>query len=73
MMIRLNSARAADDLRSALEEADCVTERKAEDTLEVEFPWTEAHADARQARLELTFFVRAWAAQHPGASALVEA
>jgi hypothetical protein len=71
MKIRVSNPRAVEDLRAALQAADCATARVGDDTLDVELGW--ADGDARQARLELTFFVRAWASQHPGASALVEA
>ncbi len=74
MRIRVSNRGVADDLQAALQEADCVIARVGDDTVDVEFPWADDEAEARQARLELTFFVKAWQAQHPGLdAALVEA
>jgi len=73
MKIRLSNPRCVDDLRAALEQADCVAARSADDTVDVSFPWAEDEDEARQARLEATFFVKAWLAQNPGAAALVDA
>ena len=69
MRIRLSHPGVAGELRTALEEADCVAALNAEDTLDVELPWAVDDDEARQARLELMFFVRAWQAQHPGLEA----
>jgi hypothetical protein len=66
MKIRVSHPGRADDLRAALEAADCRAARTAEDTVQVEIPWAETAGDVHQAWLELTFFVRAWQAQHPG-------
>jgi hypothetical protein len=72
--IRLSHPGVADELRTALEEADCVAALNTEDTLDVEIPWAADEADAHQARLELVFFVKAWQAQHPDLeAAFVEA
>ncbi len=72
MKIRVSNPVAADDLRQALEAADCVAARESEDTLDVDLPWVDGNVeDARQARLELAFFVRAWQAQHPGLTAVL--
>ena len=73
MTIRVNDPRAAEELRSALEAAECVAQRTAADTLEVEFPWADADGDERQARLELAFFIEAWQANRPGLAAVVTA
>jgi hypothetical protein len=66
MKIRVNNPSRADELRAALEAADCRAARTADDTVQVEIPWIESPGDVRQARLELAFFVKAWEAQHPG-------
>jgi hypothetical protein len=72
--IRLSHPGVADELRSALEDADCVAALDTDDTVDVELPWATDETDARQARLELMFFVKAWQAQHPGLeAAFVEA
>ena len=73
MRIRVNDPHAADDLRSALEAAECVAARTADDTLEVELPPGDPFGDARQALLELAFFVKAWEANRPGVAAVVTA
>jgi hypothetical protein len=74
MKIRLSHPGRADELRAALEAADCRAARTADDTVQVEIPWVETDGDVHQARLELTFFVKAWEAQHPGLrAALLEA
>jgi hypothetical protein len=72
MKIRLSHPDRADDLRAALEAADCRAARTADDTVDVEIPWAETAGDVRQARLELAFFVRAWEAQHPGLRVALE-
>ncbi len=71
MTIRFSDPRIADDLLEALGAADCIAERVADDTVEVEIPWVERADDRRQAEVELVFFVRAWEAQHPGLATLV--
>ena len=73
MKIRLSHPSRADELRAALEAADCRAARTAADTVQVDFPWAETAGDTIQARMELAFFVKAWEAQHPGLKALVEA
>ncbi len=69
MKIHLSHPGRADELRAALEAADCRAARTAEDVLHVEIPWIETAGDVIQARLELMFFVKAWEAQHPGLTA----
>jgi hypothetical protein len=73
MKIRVSNPRRADELRAALEAADCRAARTSDDTLHVEIPWIETAGDIHQARLELAFFVKAWEAQYPDLTALVEA
>ena len=75
MRIRLSYPGVADELRTALEEADCVAALNTENTVDVELPWADDdETEAQQARLELMFFVKAWQAQHPGLeAAFVEA
>jgi hypothetical protein len=71
MKIRISHPSRADELRAALEAADCQAARTADDTVDVEIPWAETAGDLRQAWLELAFFVKAWEAQHPGLTAAV--
>ena len=74
MKIRLSNPGCVDELRAALEALECVAARVADDTVRVEIPWARTDRDLHQARLELTFFVRAWQAQHAGlTAALVDA
>jgi hypothetical protein len=42
--------------------ADCLCRPSGDQTIHVAHP---AAGDEREARLELTFFLKAWAAQHP--------
>jgi hypothetical protein len=72
MKIRLSHPGRADDLRAALEAADCRAARTSDDTVQVEIPWAETAGDVHQARIELAFFVKAWEAQHPGLRVALE-
>jgi hypothetical protein len=73
MKIHLSHPGRAEELREALEAAECRAARTADDVVHVEIPWIETAGDVIQARLELAFFVKAWEAQHPGLkAALVE-
>jgi hypothetical protein len=71
MKIRISDPAAAHELLDALTAADCVAERKAENLLEVDVPWVAGEDDERQARMELSFFVKAWEASRPGFVAVV--
>jgi hypothetical protein len=54
---------ALSELRQALVDADCSIAQVADDTLLVSHPLT----DETEARMELTFFLRAWQAKRPDA------
>jgi hypothetical protein len=58
-------ARWAADLFRALDEAACTVFRRDDDTLDVLVP---SGCDREQARVELTFFLHAWALDHPRAA-----
>jgi hypothetical protein len=66
MKIQLSDPSAAAHLVAALERSDCLAARTSEDTVDVYFPWLKDEMDAEQARMELVFFLRAWANGHPG-------
>ena len=66
MKIQLSDPSAAPHLLAALERSDCLAARTADDTVDVYFPWLEDELDAEQARMELVFFLRAWATGRPG-------
>lgn len=70
MKLLISHPELAPALVSALNETDCVAARTSRDTVEVFMPW---RLDARdkQAAMELMFFVRAWASDHPGFRALL--
>ena len=57
-------ARWAADLIGALNDASCLVVRRSEDAVDVHVP---SRGDDDQADLELTFFLRAWALDHPRA------
>ena len=71
MEVRINDPGWTDELVEALNGRDCVATRTGVDTLAVEFPWLERDDDARQAGIELAFFLRAWQARFPGVEAWV--
>jgi hypothetical protein len=54
----------AADLIGALDDADCRVVRRDDDIVDVLVP---ARNDQDQARMELTFFLKAWALDHPRA------
>jgi hypothetical protein len=68
MKIRVSDPSAVDDLVTALSESECVVSRTDADSIEVGAPWQifDSVQPKRQAELELTFFLRAWEARHPG-------
>ena len=66
MKLRITHPELAPDLVGALNETDCLAARTAIDTVEVFAPWLLDGGDAAQARTEVVFFVKAWAARHPG-------
>jgi len=55
-------ARWAAELIGALDDAACLVVRHEDDLLDVLVP---SRNDDDQARVELTFFLRAWALDHP--------
>ena len=69
MLARIHiDARWAADLIDALDDASCLIVRRDEDTVDVLVP---TRHDDEQARMELTFFLSAWALDHPRAGVRV--
>jgi hypothetical protein len=64
MKLLISHPELALELVGALNETDCVAARTSRDTLEVFVPWL-LDAGGKQAAMELLFFVRAWASDHP--------
>jgi hypothetical protein len=62
MRVRVSDSACVDVLVDDLRRGGCVPARVDEETVEVIHP--EA-ADAREARTELGFFLRAWQSRHP--------
>ncbi len=62
MRIRLSDPAQLHELRSALRAADLATVQIADDTLVVLHPFALNDAEAR---VEITFFVKAWLASRP--------
>lgn len=58
-----------DVLTDALEAADCLPVRVAENSLSVLHL---SALDEREARIELSFFIRAWQVAHPGAKVEIQ-
>lgn len=65
MKLLITHPELAPALVSALNETDCVATRIARDTVEVFVPWLVPGGDKAQSAIELLFFVRAWASNHP--------
>ena len=69
MLARIHiDARWAADLIAALDDASCLVVRRDDDTVDVLVP---SRHDDDQARVELTFFLSAWALDHPRAGVRV--
>ena len=66
MKIELNDPSAAASLIAALERSDCLVARTGHNTVDVFFPWLKDDHDTAQARMELAFFLKAWARRMPG-------
>ena len=64
MRVHVNDAACVDALVGELLRGGCVPARVDEETVDVIHPDA---ADAREARTELGFFLRAWQARHPEA------
>jgi hypothetical protein len=67
-MLELNDEDLLGELMRALAHLGCLTDRVAPNVCRVVTPggWT-----AREARLEIGLFVRAWQARHPGVEAVL--
>jgi hypothetical protein len=65
MRLRISHPELAPELVGALNETDCLAARTASDTVEVFLPWLRDAGETAHAAMELLFFVRAWASQHP--------
>jgi hypothetical protein len=68
MRLLLSHPELAPELVSALNETDCLAARTGAATVDVFAPWLE-RGDPAQAAMELLFFVRAWASDHPAFAA----
>lgn len=73
MRLVVSDADVVPDLVDALNAADCIAARTGPKTVEVFAPWLLEGGDAEHAATELVFFVRAWASDHPGFRATLEA
>jgi hypothetical protein len=62
MLVHVNDPAALKSLVDSLLRADCSCRRTSDQTIHVAHPTA---VDEREARLELSFFLKAWAAQHP--------
>ena len=71
MKIQLSDPDAAAPLVAALEKSDCLAAQIDDGIIAVSFPWLQDARDAYQARMELVFFLRAWANSRPGLVTLV--
>ena len=65
MKLLISHPELASELVCALNETDCLAARTARDTVEVFVPWLLDVGDSAHAAMELLFFVRAWASDHP--------
>ncbi len=72
MLVRLSDPRLADEFLGFLRGAECVADvgevSAQAEGLAVDVDVPQAH-DGSQARLELTLYLRVWAAMHPGSGA----
>ena len=64
MRVRIREPRLLPTLVDSLAQGDCVATPVDDESCDVLLPFIQ---DEREARLELRFFLRAWALQHPGA------
>ncbi len=71
MKLLISHPELAPELVCALNETDCLAARTARDTVEVFVPWIVDVGDSAHAAMELLFFVRAWAWDHPAFRAVV--
>jgi hypothetical protein len=68
LRIDVNDEELLADLMGALARHGCLTNRIAPNACRVVCPRAR---DAREARLEVGFFIRAWQAHHPGVEAIL--
>jgi len=68
MKLELSDEKLLEELMGVLTRHGCRADQIAPNVCRIVYPraWT-----AREARLELTFFVRAWQANHPGVRAVL--
>jgi hypothetical protein len=68
MKLEVSDEKLLGELMGALTRHGCRADQIAPNVCRIVYPraWT-----AREARLELTFFVRAWQANHPGVRAVL--
>jgi hypothetical protein len=63
--LRISHPERADELVRALNGTDCLAARTALDTVDVFAPWLLEDGEPAHAGIELLFFVKAWASNHP--------
>lgn len=66
MQIRISDTDLVDPLVRALNETECFAARTGAHAVDVFVPWLDRGGDARQARIEVLFFVRSWGLAHAG-------
>jgi hypothetical protein len=71
MRMTVDDPRAMPSLLAALREGDCVAALAGPASVVVQLPWLVSAEDARQARVELGFFARAWEAANAGVTLTV--
>lgn len=72
MKIQLSHPHLADLLVRSLNETDCFAALTDANAVDVFVPWLEQNGDPAQARVELQFFLNAWAMRYPGFRAYLE-
>ena len=65
MKFSVSHPELAPGLVSALNETDCLAARTAPDTVDVFALWLADGSSTAQAAMELLFFIKAWASNHP--------
>ncbi len=68
MLVHVSDPRKLHDLRSAFGEVECISMAVGDDTLVVVHPCA---VDDDEARIELSFFLKAWKARRPGVEVTV--
>jgi hypothetical protein len=71
MRMTVDDPKAMPSLLAALREGDCTADQAGPTTVDVRLPWLVDVEDARQAKVELAFFARAWEAANAGVTLCV--